>query len=430
MEEPLTLKDMDNYKQNQQKPGVLEEKNESVNEMSVKSDSSDCSDGIDNDLEYKGIDEDAKTEFDVFISYRREGGFETANHLAEKLKNDGYNVSLDIHSLKSGKFNEQLLENIDECTDFIVILDKNVFKRTLNGTPFSEDWLRRELAHAIKKNKNIIPVMLYGFKWPNKKLPEDINKVKEYNGLKYSRDYFDTGFYSKLKDFLQKKTEKERETTKQPVDTDKGRKPTRQRVEAVKESPLHEKPAETDKTLKLMEKPVKKPKKYKWLLPISLGVIVSTLLLLFFLHIHSTTLLLVGGGSLKGFFKYKNHLDITKSSKYVYVPMPSLSAWSLIREELSAGRYDDSDLRSYLLVLLSAKQATDKDFMPDIVQQNDFRNKIGFVVEIEVGADTLQVTMKNIEKLSSFATDKHMTIDSLASLIKDSQNNSLEAKHL
>lgn len=42
--------------------------------------------------------------YDIFISYRREGGFETANLIANKLKLSGYRVFLDIHSMHSGDF--------------------------------------------------------------------------------------------------------------------------------------------------------------------------------------------------------------------------------------------------------------------------------------------------------------------------------------
>lgn len=34
--------------------------------------------------------------YDIFISYRRRGGFETAKHLYDLLTKDGYRVSFDI----------------------------------------------------------------------------------------------------------------------------------------------------------------------------------------------------------------------------------------------------------------------------------------------------------------------------------------------
>ena len=42
--------------------------------------------------------------YDVFISYRREGGYDTVKHLNDLLVRDGYKVSLDIDTLRSGGF--------------------------------------------------------------------------------------------------------------------------------------------------------------------------------------------------------------------------------------------------------------------------------------------------------------------------------------
>jgi hypothetical protein len=139
----------------------------------------------------------------VFISYRREGGYQTARHLFDLLsEEESFHVSFDFESLRGGNFDSQLLTLIDECTDFIIILNRGVFDRTINcELPRDEDWVRIELAYALEKGKNIIPIMLDGFEFPPD-LPEDISALKEKNGLKYSADYFDA-FYKKLKrDFL------------------------------------------------------------------------------------------------------------------------------------------------------------------------------------------------------------------------------------
>ena len=71
-------------------------------------------------------------EFDIFISYRRVGGFETAKHLYDLLRHDGYAVSFDIDTLREGKFNVALLSRIKMCPDFVLIVDPHTFDRTLN----------------------------------------------------------------------------------------------------------------------------------------------------------------------------------------------------------------------------------------------------------------------------------------------------------
>ena len=98
--------------------------------------------------------------YDIFLSYRREGGFETAKHLFDLLARDGYRVSFDIDTLRSGDFDTELLRRIDWCTDFILILNKGAFDRSIDPTfDRNKDWLRIELAYALEKGKNVIPVM-------------------------------------------------------------------------------------------------------------------------------------------------------------------------------------------------------------------------------------------------------------------------------
>lgn len=136
--------------------------------------------------------------YDIFISYRREGGYDTAKHLYDLLSRDGYRVSFDIDTLRNGDFDKSLLKRIDECKDFILIVDSHAFDRTLNPNfnP-NNDWLRQELAHALKKGKNIIPIFLNSVKEFPANLPKDIVGVVKKNGPKYDRYYFND-FYKKL----------------------------------------------------------------------------------------------------------------------------------------------------------------------------------------------------------------------------------------
>lgn len=146
---------------------------------------------------------------DIFISYRRDGGHKTAKHLYDLLIRDGYTVSFDIDTLRSGDFDTELLRHIDECTDFILILNKTAFDRSLDpNCDRKRDWVRNELAYALEKNKNVIPIMINGFTEFPDNLPEDIAAVARKNGPKYDEYYFDD-FYRKLKEkFLKTPTPK------------------------------------------------------------------------------------------------------------------------------------------------------------------------------------------------------------------------------
>ena len=149
------------------------------------------------------------TKYDIFISYRREGGYDTAKHLYDLLSRDGYSVSFDIDTLRNGDFDITLLHRIDECRDFILIIDAHAFDRTLNPNfnP-NNDWLRQELAYALKLRKNIIPVFLSGTKGFPDSLPNDIINVTKKNGPEYNRYYFND-FYNRIKhDFLESRPRK------------------------------------------------------------------------------------------------------------------------------------------------------------------------------------------------------------------------------
>ena len=90
--------------------------------------------------------------YDIFISYRRDGGDTLSQLIYDRLTHRGYRVFLDIESLNAGKFNEKLLEGIEECNDMVIILPPKALDRCKN----EGDWLYRELEHGIKNKKNIV----------------------------------------------------------------------------------------------------------------------------------------------------------------------------------------------------------------------------------------------------------------------------------
>lgn len=145
--------------------------------------------------------------YDIFISYRREGGYDTAKHLNDLLVRDGYKVSFDIDTLRDGDFDTQLLTRIEQCKDFILIVDKHAFDRTLDPTFDSQkDWLRCELAHALKHRKNIVPIFLSGVNGFPDGLPADIAGVVKKNGPEYNRYHFNAFYKDLKKRFLKSKS--------------------------------------------------------------------------------------------------------------------------------------------------------------------------------------------------------------------------------
>lgn len=138
--------------------------------------------------------------YDVFISYRRNGGEHTAKILKDRLEDLGYKVFFDVESLRSGDFNTKLYSVIEECQDFVLVLSPDSLERCEN----EGDWVRLEIEHALKNNKNIVPVMLRGFTFPEK-LPDSIDSLRFKNGLEANSEFFDA-FIQKLQKFLNTKT--------------------------------------------------------------------------------------------------------------------------------------------------------------------------------------------------------------------------------
>lgn len=124
--------------------------------------------------------------YDVFISYRRDGGYELARLLYERLLRAGMNPFFDVEELRSGPFNTKLYDVIENCKNIVLVLPKNGLERCVN----SDDWVRLEIERAISCKKNIVPVMMKGFEWP-KNMPETLRALPSFNGLEASQEYFD-----------------------------------------------------------------------------------------------------------------------------------------------------------------------------------------------------------------------------------------------
>lgn len=82
--------------------------------------------------------------YDIFISYRREGGEAMACLLCDKLRQREFKVFYDVESLRSGKFNDEIYDVIHNCTDVICVLPENALDRCQD----EEDWVRREIAYG------------------------------------------------------------------------------------------------------------------------------------------------------------------------------------------------------------------------------------------------------------------------------------------
>lgn len=149
--------------------------------------------------------------YDIFISYRHDSTAAKAEHLQSLMEYAGFSgrVSFDKDNLRN-RFDIELLKRIDDCKDFIVVLGET----SLNGLVVADtehyerlamctseefeaeeaklqhtDFVRLEIARAIKKGKNIIPIVpasSSSYSFFDLDLPKDITLLKKYQAVIYS----------------------------------------------------------------------------------------------------------------------------------------------------------------------------------------------------------------------------------------------------
>lgn len=127
---------------------------------------------------------------DIFISYKRIS-LPTANNLYYRLTMRGYSVFFDLEEMRRNNFDEQIYENIQSSKDFFVILEESSLISCFSGD-YQNDWFCKEIIFALKENKNIIPVLLNGYKMPSEELlPPELKELSKKNALEFSYTYFD-----------------------------------------------------------------------------------------------------------------------------------------------------------------------------------------------------------------------------------------------
>ena len=97
--------------------------------------------------------------YDIFISYRRLGGRDIARTIQQALIALGFNrdsIFFDYNSLRDGVFNKKIIDAINECNDFILVLSKGSMDRCVND----DDWVAKEIMAAINAGCKIIPIRI------------------------------------------------------------------------------------------------------------------------------------------------------------------------------------------------------------------------------------------------------------------------------
>lgn len=111
--------------------------------------------------------------YDVFISYRREGGDKYARTIQQALEKQ-YRVFLDFDELKDGVFDQRIIDAISESSVFLLILSRGALDRCVN----ENDWVRQEILQAVKCGCHIVPVTIDNtFEGLPASLPEELRRA-------------------------------------------------------------------------------------------------------------------------------------------------------------------------------------------------------------------------------------------------------------
>ena len=130
----------------------------------------------------------------VFISYRRAISKYAARAVYQFLKGAGFDTFMDVENIDSGQFAPIILHQIEARPHFVIILTDGTLDRTVD----SDDWLRREIEHALTTKRNVVPLLIDGFNFDReanrlqgKGSSDLIARLRQYNGLNVPFDYFD-----------------------------------------------------------------------------------------------------------------------------------------------------------------------------------------------------------------------------------------------
>lgn len=128
--------------------------------------------------------------YDIFISYKRKS-LATANNLYYRLTTRGYSTFFDLEEMGRDNFNVQLLNYIENAQDVFVILEEGSLDACKNED-WEQDWFCHEIAFALEKKKNIIPILLGGYQMPSEEFfPKKLKELCLKNSPEFNFSFFE-----------------------------------------------------------------------------------------------------------------------------------------------------------------------------------------------------------------------------------------------
>ncbi len=145
--------------------------------------------------------------YDIFISYRRTdsrgetSGTNIARSIKQQLEISGYRnrVFFDYSEITDGEFEQIILPAIESSKVLLLILSKDALRRCVN----EDDWVRREVIHALNHNVKIVPVNPdYKFDGFPEGFPEEMGIIRR---LQHQCIHMDSSFEQDIKVMIEKR---------------------------------------------------------------------------------------------------------------------------------------------------------------------------------------------------------------------------------
>jgi TIR domain len=160
----------------------------------------------------------------IFISYRRDDSSAWAGRLSDHLVTNfpRSQVFMDVGNLDPGvDFVEAIETSVSRCEVLIAVIGKRwlVDEEGKHRLDNRDDFVRLEIATALKRNISVIPVLVDGALMPRStEIPDDLKPLVRRNALEVSHDrfLFDSGrLTNTIKRFFEKAEGEQRQREEQ-----------------------------------------------------------------------------------------------------------------------------------------------------------------------------------------------------------------------
>ena len=126
----------------------------------------------------------------IFVSYRRDDSSGHAGRLADRLvEHFGRNrIFMDIDTIEPGEDFVAVIENaVSSCDILIAVIGRNWLSASATRLENPNDFVRLEIATALRREIRVIPVLVQRAEMPNPQdLPEDLVKLTRRNAIELS----------------------------------------------------------------------------------------------------------------------------------------------------------------------------------------------------------------------------------------------------